>query len=224
MLNSIMRIEQKRAVLLLVGRYRVMFKAALIAFLGNGVESNLTDLKREGLLESFRFPGGSLAGYCLTAAGARQLDLPPKRADLPRERSLAQSLASLWACCLGAARRHRVEYAELEQVIGRQPPKGGVYLVDNSGDAWWRVYAPSLTTSNATVARQAGRTVETLHGHGFLASWLKARTLGVLVLVAEPERVLSVKEQLAPLTELVRIKVEFAPQPETLVRAVGALG
>lgn len=213
----------RHSTLVHVGRYRVMLKVGLAAMLGEGAGTDLTDLKREGMLESFRFPGGSLAGYTLSPAGARRLNLPPKRAEIPRERSLAQSLASMWACCLGPVRRHRVEYVELEQVLGSAPPKGGVYLVADSGEAWLRVYAPSLTSSDATVLRQVSRTVQTLQAHKALAPWLRARTMGVLVLVAEPERVDPVTSALAELDRQVRIEVEFAPQPETLVRAVGTL-
>lgn len=209
----------REAVVAFLGRYRVGIKRALSVAYGEEALRDLARARKDGLVESFRY-AGSTAGYYLTAAGLRSANLPPKRNDVLRERSLAQCTAAMWASWLGPVKRHRPEYSEIGILAGAPPPKGGVYLVDDSGEALWRVYAPSLTTSDSTILRQAGRSMEVLARHQHLAPWVSARRLGLLVLVPEPEREGPVAATLESLTDQFRVEVEHAPQPETLAEAL----
>lgn len=213
-----------RKILEHAGRYRVTLRRVIEqVFLGGKASSNVVQrLRQGGLLEQIPL-GGGVSGYKLTRKGASHLSLPPKRAEAPSPVSLQHGLAGVWFSYLGARRRHRLEFSELEELFGIRPP-AGVYCIERDPKPRvYRLYVPGIDTPDHTIRRQVEERVQDTRRADPLASWAKTRQFALAVLVSE-ERRAQVNRLLKDLTPEVHLLVEAVPHPTTVshwLRRVG---
>jgi len=215
-----------RTILEHAGRYRITLRRVLErSFLNGRAPSNVVQRLREGGLLD-RIPlKGRVSCYRLTGKAVAQLSLAAKRAEAPTPVSLQNSLGALWFCYFGPQRRHRLEIAELEEVLGFRPPTGVYCLERDPKPRIYRLYVPGEDTPNSTIRRQVEDRIEKHHASPQAASWTKTRQLALAVLVSE-ERRDDVNRLLKDLTSPrgAHILVEAAPHPTTLHEWLRRLG
>jgi len=198
------------------GRYRITLRRVIEqAFLDGKASSNVVQrLRQARLLEQVPLDGG-VSGYKLTRKGATHLSLPPKRAEAPTPVSLQNCLAGLWFSFLGPRRRHRLEFSEVEQLLGVRPPSGVYCLERDPKPRVYRLYVPGIDTPDQTIRRQVEDRVQEIRKADPLASWAKTRQFALAILVSE-ERRAQVNRLLKDLTPEVHLLVESVPHPTTL--------
>lgn len=139
--------------------------------------------KKEGLICARTGLSGNMSYYQLTRAGATAIGVPIDRSENFGDLALDQHLAILWFCCMTDKPRFRIEDADVQNALKVDIP--GSYCVGQEGEGlrMFRVYAPTESTQKDSLLRTIKSCIEKLESNDETAAWLKARTLGLGILV-----------------------------------------
>lgn len=138
---------------------------------------------------------------------------------------MSVNLAILWFCCMGTARRYRLERDELEPLLGDAAPHQNTpqcIAMDKDGPRIYRIFVPSVEPEEAI-----GQVAESLEELAFtnrtLHEWIGTGDYGIAILGQTREKCAHLKQQLrddtqrAPsLFESCRCIVELGPSPWTI--------
>ena len=211
----------ERLLIDLADRHRVTIPEAIpvAAFSGQPVSRVVSRLVARELIREVPLPGNRKA-IALDRKGASVLNLPPKRAALSSNiKAIGDTLATTWHCCLSDAARFRLTFEEMRELIGAEPPKGPVFVLDTAERVVNRIYVPG-DTADALVLRQVGRWQRKASKHQALAPALESGELGITCLVGEPERVDDLAAKVRDTYPSLRASVAYAPPIERLSEAL----
>ena len=222
--------ERDLKILKHIGLYTISVRPVLehLFFDGGNSDNTLQRLRREGRLQvrPRGLPGG-YSYYQLSAKQARDLRIPDarRRAGGIGPLPLHRLLSVLWYCCMGTKRRYRLEHHQLREHFGDAPLQGPhcAYYPSPSKACIYRIYVPGSTTRSdrrlVHVVQQDFR-----RARSSLLEWTRNRRYGAAILVETRGRKRALDERInrVRLRELAEIRVDIAPGPTTLKRAIDA--
>lgn len=204
-----------------VGLYRITLRPVLerVIFEGRSCGAVLQRLRSEGLLQVGKFPR-NVSYYQLTPKATAILALPVSRATPFGAQALHTHLAVLWFCCMGQARRFRLEPEKLGRLFPKQTPSGDHCLDEEKKDKprIYRLYAPDAHAATRNVVREIRASFHESTDNRELDKWVEAHRYAFAILVETPERRAALKAALKatyegdrPLTGHAYFRVEVVP-------------
>ena len=143
-----------------LARYGISHLPALGAVFGEeSAAAALAGLRKRELVRGTTLPG-RVQAIALSQGGVRFLRLPPKRANPKTNvRAIEDTLATTWHCCLGDTRRIRLSFRELSEVLGKEPPRGPVFVLAPELKQLYRIYNAG-DASDSQAVHTAGRWIK----------------------------------------------------------------
>jgi hypothetical protein len=208
----------------MIARYRTVIAAAVSQLFFGGVRYQCGNVlnaqsKKGGLFSAHpRSITGGLSRWTLSATGAERLGLPPSIAD---SGNIDLDLGILFACIFSERRRfHRLTIKEVTRLFGPDAPAANiphVLGVNDDGSFYvLRVYQATRDLRN-TLSRLQDIT-DHITRKKTLATWMRDRDYGVLVLVPSMEKLARFKAAIErhPLCRRVRLEIALGPLAETM--------
>lgn len=221
--------ETSRAIVELVGLYRVGIRSAFSALVGSNCEPDgrLATLVKHGFLQVHRGLPGNRSVYQLTQRGAAVIGVSSARARRLGSQSLLKNLGVLLFCHTPATERHRVEVEHLASVFSGALPEGA-YCIGLVKDrvVVFDCYVPGPQTPVATVVRRLDQRLRKLKKLPDLERAIQDKRLGLAVVVHTRPRRKAIMDAVrtatggpgGPLISRIRIWVEFV---ESFANALG---
>lgn len=203
---------------------------------GGNAGTVLASLASAGFLRHLKkksdgaFPG-PVGFFTLTPAGARAIGVSEDRAEKLGASALRKHLATLWFCCLGERRRHRLDPDELKSLFGTNPPHPNIPMCladEPEGPRVYRVYETS--TDIIKSIKQLRASIAKLWESTTVRPWMISGDLGFAVLAETRPKCTALDKALKgagkekpSVAEECHVIVRFAPSPSTLKAALTGL-
>ncbi len=214
------------AILRHVGLYRITLRPVLerVIFEGRSCGAVLQRLRSEGLLQVGKFPR-NVSYYQLTPKAAALLALPVSRATPFGAQALHTHLGILWFCCMGQARRYRLEPDKLARLFPKQTLPGDHCIDEEKQDKprIYRIYVPDAHAAMRNVIREIRTNFRESTAIRELDKWVEGHRYAFAILVETPERRAALKAALKathegerPLSGQAYFRVEVVPGLATI--------
>jgi DNA-binding MarR family transcriptional regulator len=191
---------------------------------GNAIKK----LELAGLVQSHqRALPGRLSYLRLTPAGCARLCVPKERARSLGSSAIDLAIAVECFCCLGPARSHKLEHAELRKLFqSAAPPPNVVHVVSESlgYPALCRVFQAATDIPQALKAIRD--ILDQFQAVPQLREWADAGDYALLVLCPTPDMQAAVRQAVdrQGLSRRMPIQVDLGPTAATLAEALRGRG
>lgn len=221
--------QRDQAILKHMGLYRLTFRPVLerLFFPTSGCGNVLRRLTLEGMIRSRKGVGGNVSYYQLTAKATRRLGLPVDRSTPFNAQALQTHIALLWYCCMGQARRFRLERDSLARFFKKDIPTGDHCLEEGKALRMFQCYVPAPDGQLDSVIRTLRRRFDESRANPSVYPWIETRQYGFAILVETAERQRAIREALKTesnddglFNRQTAIAIERAPGLLTLKEAI----